>query len=123
MRTVFCVFFFCVAGFARGEIESASGKPVEVRAAISEKLKREFKYEPQAAVDQPPAETEAIVLPRFKVIDSKLRVDQAIHDEREKVENERFSWKRGGTILKLGPLKVMFKYDPETNLLYLLRFQ
>ena len=121
-RVKMALCLLCLLRGARGESDSASGKPSEVRAGILEELKREFRFEPQQSVVQPTTDGEVIVLPRFAVIDSRKGANQAIRDERKKIEDEKFSWKNGGTILKLGPMKVMFKYDPETNLLYLLRF-
>jgi len=112
----------CLLGVARGESDSASRKPGEVHTTLSEELKREFKYEPQPEVVQSPTGSEVIVLPRFEVRDFRKGADRAMREERKKKEDEKFSWKKGGTILNLGPAKVMFKYDPETNLLYLLRF-
>ena len=120
MKLGFCII--CLLGVARGESDSTSGKSNEVRSHVSEELKREFKYEPQQQIVQSASNGEVIVLPRFDVRDLRRGPDRAIREERKKIEDERFSWKKGGTIIKLGPAKVMFKYDPETNLLYLLRF-
>jgi hypothetical protein len=117
------LFIFCLLGVARGESDSASGKSEVVRVTVSEQLKREFRYEPQPSVAPPATEAEVVVLPRFEVMDSSIKgAAQAVRGARKKVEDEKFSWKKGGTILKLGPMKVMFKYDPESNSLYLLRF-
>ena len=121
-RKALCVMWLLTV--ARGESDSASGRPDVVRAAVSEELKREFKYQPAPSIAAAETDDLVIVLPRFNVLDSHVKgIDQAVKGARKKVEDEKFSWNKGGTILKLGPMKVMFKYDPETNLLYLLRFQ
>ena len=112
----------CLLGVARGESDSASGRPDVVRATVAEALKREFRYQPAPSVTPNEPDAGVIVLPRFDVLDSHVKgIDQAIRSARQKVEEEKFSWKKGGTIMKLGSMKVMFKYDPASNSVYLLR--
>src|SRR6185369_5190808 len=102
----------CLLGIARGESDSASGKPEIVRANVSEKLKSEFRYQPSKSSATLETDADIVVLPRFDVLDSHIKgIDAAVKAARQKVEDEKFSWKKGGTILKLGPMKVMFKYD------------
>lgn len=115
-------YFLCLATFVYGQTESASGKPKELRATIADTLKREFKFQPLPKIDESISETSIVVLPRVEVRDTSLHgLDQAIREKQEKVADERFSWKKGGTIAEVGRMKVMFKYDPERGVIDLLK--
>jgi hypothetical protein len=96
---------------------------MEVGRAISEVLKHEFRFEPHQAVDQPAlTDTEVIVLPPMEVVGSKSSVERAIRSEQEREEGQRFSWTKGGTILKLGPVTMMFTFDPASKSFCFLKF-
>jgi hypothetical protein len=109
---------------------SASASASEARAAIShcsQALKREFKFVALQSTDwrqieKSPSGEELVLLPRFEVIDSNKGVEQALADDRRKKEEEKFSWKRGGTILKHVGKKItaelMFKFDPDHGLTF-----
>jgi len=122
MKALLC--FICLLGVARGEPDTEPKKNKEVRAAISEALKHEFKFEPRSGPDRPASDPEVTILPPFEVISSKKKEDlyQVLSDERKRKEEEKFSWTKGGTILTRGNMTLMFKYDPESNSFNILRF-
>jgi hypothetical protein len=73
----------------------------------------------------PEDDAAVLALAPFEVFDSRLelglKADRAIQRKRAQQAAEKFTWKKGGTILERGRVKVMFKYDPENNAVNLLK--
>lgn len=102
-----------------------------MRAKLLEELKREFTFKPepreQESINNPvdPGD-DVLVLPDFRVTERGRDADKAVYEQRERLEREKFSWKHGGTLLKLNkvPLKpeLKWKYNPEHNGIDILSF-
>ncbi|HUG10006.1 MAG TPA: hypothetical protein VMM36_03285 [Opitutaceae bacterium] len=100
----------------------AAGEPERSVSWLTRVLTEDFKFQPNqdSALDIMEAhdpEEGIFVLPEFKVTSNLPRgLEAAVESKRLAVEAEKFSWKHGGTILKLrSNVKLKFKYNPEHN--------
>jgi hypothetical protein len=114
MRSLAMITFACVA------IAIAAGEPEKSVSWLTQVLKADFKFQPvqDSAIDIIEAhepEEGTVVLPEFKVTASLPKgVEAAIQNRRLAIEAEKFSWKHGGTILKLrSNVELKFKYNPK----------
>ncbi len=123
MKTALCVL--CLLGLARGAATPVPVAEREIRTLVAAELRQTFRYDPPLPPEV--SEDDAAVLPLapFEVFDSPLelglKADRAIQRKQKQQAAEKFTWKKGGTILERDRVKVMFKYDPENDAVNLLK--
>jgi hypothetical protein len=108
------ITFACVA------IAIAAGEPEKSVSWLTQVLTEDFKFQPvqSSTVDIMEAhepEEGTVVLPEFKVTSRNPRgLETALKERRLAIETEKFSWKHGGTIVKLrSNVELKFKYNPK----------
>jgi hypothetical protein len=104
--------------------------PPARRSRLGELLLQRFPFEPpkpEASNGTPRAAEGAIVLlPEFEVVGTAPRVDRVIAEAQMKLKREAFSWRDGGTILRLRgryvTTELKFRYNPARDKIDLLSF-
>jgi hypothetical protein len=116
MHSIATITFACVT------TAIVAGEPERNAAWLTQVLAADFKFQPvQSApmdvLDTHEPEEGTVVLPEFKVTSRNPRgLESALKERRLAIETEKFSWKHGGTIVKLrSNVELKFKYNPEHN--------
>jgi hypothetical protein len=122
MRLPVLIVLVCsTVAFAADERDTAATRMAKL-------LKEEFTFQPPEepapeTVEAIDPSTDVVVLPLFRTFALPRGAVEAIEAGRIRAEKEKFSWKHGGTILKLRPnVELKFKYNPEHNGIDLLNF-
>ena len=114
MRSLAVLLILCVTTVLAAE--EVAPRSLHLR----ERMKQEFHFDPAANADQEARsrelEDDVVILPQFNVVGPRRGLDRAVAEARLRAGEEHFTWKHGGTILKLGnKVEIKFKYNPDHN--------